>query len=247
MSLETPAPQTRVPANNIVPLSHSVSPERVESRSFAVAARLAAFTSRCIQGGSEQLFQSFLAQLGPGESLSLRVAFDESCGISFGANVCAPTPAIEARVHELEQALREVVGSAAPYFKLATDSTFHADGLPSGVDLRPAGNRVCLDDLVSRGPRPVARPKVPSGEESPVALYLALAPERRPDLAAVAELMRRPALNGAVLDLHLSPFRLDARHRRALQDFLKGLVGHVARSARTMLRSSCCTIMCCSS
>ena len=134
-------------------------------------------------------------------------------------------------MHELEQALREVVGSAAPYFKLATDSTFHADALPSGVDLRPAGNRVCLDDLVSRGPRPVARPKVPSGEESPVALYLALAPERRPDLAAVADLMRRPALNGAVLDLHLSPFRLDARHKRALQDFLKGLVGHVARSA----------------
>ena len=41
--------------------------------------------------------------------------------------------------------------------------------------------------------------------------------------------MRRPALQGAVLDLDLSSFRLDARHRRALQDFLKGLVGHVAR------------------
>jgi len=36
--------------------------------------------------------------------------------------------------------------------------------------------------------------------------------------------MGRPALREAVLDLDLSSFRLDARHNRALQEFLKGLV-----------------------
>ena len=41
--------------------------------------------------------------------------------------------------------------------------------------------------------------------------------------------MSRPALRGAVLDLDLSSFRVDAHHRRALQEFLKGLV-HASRA-----------------
>ena len=57
---------------------------------------------------------------------------------------------------------------------------------------------------MSRRPRAVAGSKTLGSDEAHLALHLALAPERRPDLAAVAELMRRPALQGAVLDLDLS-------------------------------------------
>src|SRR5262249_36709734 len=145
-----------------------------------------------------------LAQLGAGESLSLRVALDKSSGMSFGAHVQAPASDIEARVRELEQSLREVVGSAAPYFKLAAGSAAHAEAPAAAIELRPAGRRVCLDDLLSRSPKPTARSKADATEAWPRALYLTLAPERRPDLAAVADLMRRPALNGAVLDLRFS-------------------------------------------
>ena len=35
--------------------------------------------------------------------------------------------------------------------------------------------------------------------------------------------MSRPALQGAALDLDLSSFRVDAHHKRALQELLKGL------------------------
>jgi len=227
--LEIPAPPACVVTGNVVPLSHA-GVEKLHTCSFAIRARLAGFTSGGLPDGSEQWFQSFLAQLGPGESLSLRVAFDESGGLSFGATACAPQPAVEARADELEQALREVIVAAAPYFKLAAERTVDAAGLPCQVELRPAGQRICLDDLLSRRPRPVAGSKALVSDEARLALNLALAPERRPDLAAVAELMRRPALQGTVLDLDLSSFRLDARHRRALQDFLKGLVGHAARA-----------------
>ena len=225
--LESPAP-TRIVTDNVVALSHAGT-DKSETRSFVIRATLAGFASGGLRDGSEQWFQSFLAQLRPTESLLLRVTFDEGGGLSFGATAAAPPAAIAARVDELEQALREVIASAAPHFKLAMEKTVGAADLPCQAELRPAGQRVCLDDLVSRRPRAVAGSKTLGSDEAHLALHLALAPERRPDLAAVAELMRRPALQGAVLDLDLSPFHIDARHRRGLQNLLKGLVGHMAR------------------
>jgi hypothetical protein len=226
--LEGPSPLAHTAKDNVVSLGR-IGIEQADIRSFAIGAKLAGFTSGGLQGGSEQWFQSFLAQLRAGECLSLRVAFGESGGLSFGATARAPRPAVEARAHELELALREVVASAAPNFKLATDSAIRAPDLPWQIELRPAGQRVCLDELTGRRPRPVAGSRIRPCEQAPLALQLALAPERRPDLAAVADLMRRPALHGAVLDLELSSFRLDARQRRALQDFLKGLLSHLSR------------------
>jgi len=222
--VDVPAAQAQVVPGNIVPLGQPAV--AAETRAFAIGARLAGYVSGT--AGSELWFQSFLAQLLPGESLTVRVALDAPGGLALGATACAPGPALDARARDLEEALREVAGSAAPHFKLATDRMADAADLPHLIDLRPAGQRVCLDDLLSRGPRPVAGH--PVTEAAPLALHLALAPDRRPDLAAVAELMRRPALRGAVLDIGLSIFRLDARYRRALQDFLKGLVSHVART-----------------
>jgi hypothetical protein len=226
--LESAVPQAQPNGSNVVPLGHA-GIETAASCCFSLAARLTGYGAGRVQDGSEQWFQSFLAQLRPGESLSLRLALEDGSGLAFGATVCAPPAAMEARVRELEGALREVVASAAPHFKLAADRTAPARDLPHQVELWPAGQRVCLDDLLSQGPRPVAGAKAVPGNDTHLALRLAHAPERRPDLAAVAELLRRPAMQGAVLDLHLSAFGLDARHRRALQDFLKGLVGHLAR------------------
>ena len=77
---------------------------------------------------------------------------------------------------------------------------------------------------MSDAPRRVATSGASNPEAAVVALQLALSPDRRPDLAAVADLMSRPALRGAVLQLELSTFALEARHRRAIQEFLKGLV-----------------------
>ena len=225
--LEFPAPQARPVASNVVSLGEA-GIEKSDTCSFAIEARLAGFVSGSGQNGSEQWFQSFLSQLRPGESLSLRIAFGDGGGLSLGATACAPQPAIEARARELELALREVVASAAPHFKLAADRAVRPSSLPYAVDLRPAGQRICLDDLVCRAPRPVATSRAPASEAARLALQLALSPERRPDLAAVADLMSRPALQGAVLDLGLSSFRLDAHYRRALQEFLKGLV-HASR------------------
>ena len=196
---------------------------------FAIGARLAGFVSGSVQDGSEQWFQSFLSQLRPGESLSLRVAFADRDGLSFGATACAPQDGIEARTRELELALRDVAASAAPYLKLAPQRAASASELPYTVDLKPAGRRVCLDDLVSDAPGPSRHPGASNPEAAVVALQLALSPDRRPDLAAVADLMSRPALRGAVLQLGLSTFALEARHRRAIQEFLKGLVRALAR------------------
>jgi len=219
--LESPASQTRPAANNVLPLG-AAEIEKTETSRFAIEAQLAGFVSCGVQDGSEQWFQSFLNQLEPGESLSLKVAFDAKGGLSFGATACAPPSTIEARMRELEHALREVVASAAPHFKLAADCAARPCDLPFKVEIRPAAQRVCLDDLA--GPRPVATPRAGPSETARPALRLALYPERRPDLAAVAGLMGRPALRDAVLELDLSSFRLDAHHRRALQEFLKGLV-----------------------
>ena len=116
--LEFPAPQARPVASNVVSLGEA-GIEKSDTCCFAIEARLAGFVSGSVQDGSEQWFQSFLSQLRPGESLSLQVAFEDGGGLSFRATACAPQPAIEARAHELEQALREVVASAAPHFKLA--------------------------------------------------------------------------------------------------------------------------------
>src|SRR5262245_17115707 len=176
--LESPSP-TRIVTDNVVALSHAGT-DKSETRSFVIRATLAGFASGALRDGSEQWFQSFLAQLGPGESLSLRVAFDESSGLSFGATASAPPAAIEARVGELEQALREVIASAAPHFKLAMERTVGTVGLPCKAGLRPAGQRVCLDDLVSRRPRAMAGSKAIASDEAHLALHLASAPERRP-------------------------------------------------------------------
>ena len=221
--VEFPAPQARPVASNVVSLGEA-GIEKSDICCFAIEARLAGFVSGSVQVGSEQWFQSFLSQLRSGESLTLRVAFGDGGGLSFGATACAPGPAIEARSCELEQALREVVATAAPHFRLAPGKALRAPDLPYKVDLRPAGQRICLDDLVCRAPRPVATSRASASEAAPLALRLALSPERRPDLAAVAELMSRPALQGAALDLDLSSFRVDAHHKRALQELLKGLV-----------------------
>ena len=123
--LEFPAPQARPASSNVVSLSEA-GIEKSDTSSFAIEARLAGFVSGSVQDGSEQWFQSFLSQLRPGESLSLRVAFGDGGGLSFGATACAPQPAIEARARELELALREVVASAAPHFKLAADRAVRA-------------------------------------------------------------------------------------------------------------------------
>jgi len=226
--LEGLSPQSHPSKDNVVSFGRA-GIEEPDTYSFAIRAKLAGFTSGVLQDGSEQWFQSFLAQLRPGECLSLRVAFDESGGLSFGATARAPQQAVAARAYELEQALREVVASAAPGFKLATHNAVRSPDLPWRIELRPAGQRVCLDELTGRRPRPVAGSRIRPCREAPLALHLSLAPERRPDLAAVADLMRRPALHSAVLDLDLSSFRLDARQRRALQDFLKGLLSYVSR------------------
>ena len=79
----------------------------------------------------------------------------------------APQPAVEARADELEQALREVIASAAPHFKLATARTVGAADLPCQVELRPAGLRICLDDLLSRRPRAVAGSKALAADAAP--------------------------------------------------------------------------------
>jgi hypothetical protein len=221
--VETAAPQTLVAASNVVALSEA-GLEKSATYGFAIGARLAGFVSGSVQDGSEQWFQSFLSQLRPGESLSLRVAFADRDGLSFGATACAPQDGIEARTRELELALRDVAASAAPYLKLAPQRAASASELPYAVDLQPVGRRVCLDDLVSDAPRRVATSGAANSEAAVVALQLALSPDRRPDLAAVADLMSRPALRGAVLQLELSTFALEARHRRAIQEFLKGLV-----------------------
>jgi hypothetical protein len=221
--VETAAPQTLVAASNVVALSEA-GLEKSDTCGFAIGARLAGFVSGSVQDGSEQWFQSFLSQLRPGESLSLRVAFADRDGLSFGATACGPQDGIEARSRELELALREVAASAAPYLKLAPQRALGASEPPYAVDLKPAGRRVCLDDLVSDAPRRVATSGASNPEAAVVALQLALSPDRRPDLAAVADLMSRPALRGAVLHLELSTFALEARHRRAIQEFLKGLV-----------------------
>ena len=221
--LESPASEACRGADIVVPLGDA-GIERAETRRFAIAAQLAGFVAGGVQDGSEQWFQSFLTQLRPGESLSIRVAFDTKGGLSFGAAAHAPQPAIETRMRELEQALREVVAAAAPHFKLAPDHEVHACEAPNEIELRPAGQRICLDDLVSRLPGPVATASTRAREATNLALRLSICPERRPDLAAVASLMGRPALRGAVLDLELSSFRLDAHHKRALQEFLKGVM-----------------------
>jgi len=106
--LESPASQAPLAANNIIPMG-SAETARTEARRFAIETQPGGFVSGGLQGGSEQWFQSFLSQLGPGETLSLRVAFDAKGGLLFGATACAPPPTIEARVRELEHALREVV------------------------------------------------------------------------------------------------------------------------------------------
>src|SRR5262245_17930223 len=139
--LEGPALLTHAANANVVSLDR-IDAEPSDTRSFAIRAKLAGFTSVALQEGSEQWFQSFLAQLRPGECLSLRVAFDEGGGLSFGATARAPQRGIEARTQELEQALREVVASAAPNFKLAADNAVRTLDLPWHCELRPAGQRV---------------------------------------------------------------------------------------------------------
>jgi|GEM_PF-917695 len=228
--LDSPAAQERDASATVVPLGQAAA-ACAATRRFLVDASLAGFVSGLVRENAEQWFQSFLAQLGPGEHLSLRIAFGRGSGLQLGAAASAPPEGLEARAHALEQALREIAASAAPYFKLARASAEAAADLPHAMELRPAGQRVSLDELVSRGPRQVSGARTPSRETPPaLALYLAQAPRRRPNLLAVAELMRRPQLAGAALDLDISIFRLDARYRRALQDFLKGLVAHVRRT-----------------
>ena len=221
--LELPGPEAGLDAGNVVPLADT-GIEKTETCRFAIGAQLAGFVSGGVQDGSEQWFQSFLTQLRAGESLCIRVALDAAEGLSFGATACAPQGSLEARARELGQALREVAAAAAPHFKLAADSAAGAGDAAYEVELRPAGQRVCLDDLGRRQLRPVAAARDRRPEAAQLALWLALCPNRRPDLAAVASLMGRPALRGAILSLDLSPLRLDARHKRALQELLKGLV-----------------------
>jgi hypothetical protein len=94
--LESPGPQARARADNVLPLGAGEG-ERTERRRFAIDAHLAGFVSGSVRDGSEQWFQSFLSQLRPGESLTLRVAFNTKGGLSFGATACAPQSAIGAR------------------------------------------------------------------------------------------------------------------------------------------------------
>jgi len=222
---EAPALHARPAESNIVPLGRAEAlPE--ETGRFSIEARHAGFVSGVGMDGGEQWFQSFLNQLRPGESLTLRVALDSKTGLALGATASAPREALELRTRQLEQALREVAATAAPHFKL-TSAESPAD-LPYSIELRPAGQRLCPDDLALNRPRPVGPggdpgKASPPDEAPPLALRLSLHPERRPDFAAIASLMSRPALRGAVLELDLAIFQVDARHKRALRDMLTAL------------------------
>ena len=229
--LESQQPRVAPPAADVVVLPAPAT-EASAAQAFLIAARPAGLASPAGQSGTEQWLQSFLAQLRPSESLSLRIALRAGAGLSFGAVACAPRSAVGARARELEGALRGVLTSALPHLKLAADCAERGPELANMVDLEPAGQRIALDELARMTVHPVTTSSAAASGAGPAApvLRFALSPERRPDLSAVADLMSRPDLEGAVLDLELSSFRLDARHRRALQEFLKRLVTHTART-----------------
>ncbi len=65
-SIECPAPRS---AGKVVALGEA-GIEKLQTSRFAIESALAGFASSPMQAGGEQWFQSFLAQLGPGESLS---------------------------------------------------------------------------------------------------------------------------------------------------------------------------------
>jgi hypothetical protein len=198
--------------------------EPLETGAFAIEARFAGFGAGAGLDGGEQWFQSFLNQLTAGESLTIKVALDTKPGFTVGATACAPRGGLKARMCELEHSLREVIAAAEPHFRLAAELETSASELPYSVELRPAGQRVCLDDLAwLSSPRPLPTWKDAAAKAKGLALRLALLPDRRPDLSAVADLMGRPALRGSVLNIDLATLRLQAHYRRALYETLNGL------------------------
>jgi hypothetical protein len=204
------------------------------TRAIALPLTLAGFATRGGAEGSEQWLQSFLSQLRTGEHLRITIGLGEGSGLALEAVACAPPAEIDARTAELKATLELVLASATPYLKPARPRRRRAAADKWGIDIRPAGVRVSLDDLTRLVPRPVtAASAQPSAapKAGTLPLRLASAPERRPDLAAIAALMGRPELRTAELTLDLAAFRLDAAHTRAIQEFLDGLVSHAAHTA----------------
>ena len=98
---EAPSSQGRPAESNVLPMGHAeVLP--VEVGRFGIEARLAGFVAGGGMEGCEQWFQSFLNQLRPGESLSLRIALDTKTGLSLGAAASAPRTTLAARTRQLE-------------------------------------------------------------------------------------------------------------------------------------------------
>ena len=195
-----------------------------------------ALVSGSVQNGSEQWFQSFLSQLRSGESLSLRVAFvRDGGGLSLGATAsCTAASHRGADRASLSKRCERWSRTATPYFKLAADqgATRSSDPTLQGRPAAPAGQRICLDDLVCRTPRPVATPRAPTVlRSSPTRTALgALAG------AASRSGCRRRAheptgiARSRVGSRTCPPFVSMLTIKRALQELLKGLVIHASRA-----------------
>ncbi len=195
----------------------------VVTRAIELPVHLAGFFGPGSQIGREQWLQSLLEQLGPGEALTLRIGLGAGGGLCLGITANAPTSAIDARARYLAAALESVLACAMPGLKLERRRRARVTARPFATEIRPAGRLISLDALAEQPLRAVSSGGADKAATPRAALWLPTYPARRPDLAAVAELLSRPELRGAELKLSLARFRLDAMHARAVQAFLKGL------------------------
>lgn len=206
-------------------------PREMMTRLTEWSVGLSGFLGSGQQAGSEQWLQSFFAQLGPGEALTLRVAMGDGGGLRLGAKACAPASAIDARTRDLADAFELVLACALPCLKAVPPQRTGATVRQFATEIRPAGRAVSLDDLAQQSFRAVASGGSANGSVRHAPLRLRSQSGRRPDLAAIVTLLSRSELPGAELMLNFYPFRLDAVHARAIQEFLKGLSDHLQSAA----------------
>jgi hypothetical protein len=206
-------------------------PRETATRLIEFPVRLTASLGSAHQAGREQWLRSFLAQLGPGEALTLRIALGKGGGLWLGALACAGASDVEARARHLASAFTTVIDCALPRLRAARPLRTRPILRPYAIEIRPAGRNISLDDLAQQSLRPVPSGGSANAGAHRASLRVPCHPARRPDLAAAGALLSRPELRGAALMLSISPFCLDAVHARAIQEFLKGLSDHLQSAA----------------